>query len=84
MEFVSLIGSIAAVCTTVAFLPQVVKVIKTKQTKDIALGMYAIMIVGIVLWLIYGILIEKCPVIIANALTLGLASIILVYKLIYK
>ncbi len=84
MDWITLIGFVAAVCTTVAFFPQVIKIIKTKQTKDIALGMYAIMIVGIGLWLLYGILLHKWPIIIANAITFVLASIILVYKLIYK
>ncbi len=84
MDFTVLIGSVAGICTTVAFLPQVIKVVKTKHTQDIALGMYAIMIVGIALWLIYGILIRKWPVIIPNAITFVLALIILIYKLRYK
>ncbi|RLD68985.1 MAG: hypothetical protein DRI95_01460 [Bacteroidetes bacterium] len=84
MDWITLIGSVAAVCTTVAFFPQVMKIIKTKQTKDIALGMYAIMIVGIGLWLLYGILLHKWPIIIANAITFVLAVVILIYKLIYK
>lgn len=84
MNWEILIGSIAAVCTTVAFLPQAIKVIKTKHTKDIALGMYIILVIGICLWLIYGILIHRWPIIISNAITFVLAATILVYKLIYK
>jgi len=84
MNWTTLIGTIAAVCTTVAFLPQAVKVVKTRHTKDIALGMYVILLFGICLWLIYGILLHRWPIIISNAITFVLAVIILIYKLIYK
>ena len=84
MNWTTLIGFVAAILTTIAFLPQAIKVIKTKQTKDIALGMYVILLIGIGLWLIYGILIQRWPIIISNAITFILASVILVYKLIYK
>lgn len=84
MNWITLIGTVAAVCTTVAFLPQAIKVVKTKHTKDIALGMYVILVSGICLWMIYGILIQRWPIIISNAITFVLAVIILVYKVIYK
>ena len=84
MNSETIIGTIAATLTTIAFLPQAIKVIKTKHTKDIALGMYIILITGISLWLVYGILIHRWPIIISNLVTFILASIILVYKLKYK
>jgi len=84
MDCTTLIGTIAAICTTIAFLPQAIKVIKTKHTKDIALGMYIILIIGIALWMIYGILIQRWPIIISNVITFILAAVILVYKLVYK
>ena len=74
-----LIGFIAAVCTTFAFLPQVIKVWKTKQTKDLSLRMYTIMFIGICLWFVYGLRINSLSIIIANIVTGFLVFTILVY-----
>ena len=74
-----IIGLIAAVCTTFAFVPQVMKVWKTKQTKDLSLRMYSIMFLGILLWLVYGIIIESLSIILANVVTATLVGTILVY-----
>ena len=74
-----IIGLIAAVCTTFAFVPQVMKVWKTKQTKDLSLRMYSIMFLGIVLWLVYGILIDSLSIILANVVTATLIGTILVF-----
>ena len=74
-----IIGLIAAVCTTFAFVPQVMKVWKTKQTKDLSLRMYSIMFLGILLWLFYGIIIDSLSIILANVVTATLVGTILVY-----
>ena len=74
-----IIGLIAAVCTTFAFIPQVMKVWKTKQTKDLSLHMYSIMFIGIILWLFYGIRIDSLSIIMANVVTATLVGTILVY-----
>ena len=74
-----IIGLIAAVCSTFAFIPQVMKVWKTKQTKDLSLRMYSIMFLGILLWLVYGILIDSLSIILANVVTSTLVGTILVY-----
>ena len=74
-----IIGLIAAVCTTFAFVPQVIKVWKTKQTKDLSLRMYSIMFLGILLWLVYGIIIDSLSIILANVVTATLVGTILVY-----
>ena len=84
MEPVTVIGLIAAACTTFAYAPQAVKTIKTKNTKSLSLIMYVIMTVGIVLWLSYGILLRDLPIIIANTVTLLFAGIILILKIKYK
>jgi MtN3 and saliva related transmembrane protein len=81
MELSSIFGFLAAFCTTVSFIPQVVKTIKTRQTKDISLSMYLIFTTGILLWLIYGILIIDYPIIAANTVTLALTTIVLAYKI---
>ena len=74
-----IIGLIAAVCTTFAFVPQVIKVWKTKQTKDLSLRMYSSMFLGILLWLVYGVRIESLSIILANVVTAILVGTILVY-----
>ena len=73
------IGFIAAVCTTFAFLPQVIKVWKTKQTKDLSLRMYTVMFIGICLWYVYGVRINSLSIILANIVTGFLVFTILVY-----
>ena len=80
----TLIGFLAATLTTAGFVPQAVKTYKTRQTKDISLWMYIILITGIILWLIYGIFNTDWPIIIANSITLLLVIPILILKIIYK
>ena len=75
------IGIIAGTLTTIAFLPQVIQVVKTKSTDDISLVMYVVFITGVAFWLLYGILLGAWPVIVANIVTFILALIVLVMKL---
>lgn len=84
MEFANLLGLAAGTLTTVAFVPQVVKIWRTRSTHDISLGMFALFSTGLVLWLIYGISIGSTPIVIANTVTLALALTILYFKLRYK
>ena len=79
MNIINIIGISAGLCTTIAFVPQVVKVAKTKKTDGISLWMYIIFIIGIFLWLIYGILIKSYEIILANTITFPLAIYVLVY-----
>ncbi|MDH2916447.1 MAG: SemiSWEET transporter [Gallionella sp.] len=81
MELVELVGSLAAVLTTTAFIPQVWQVWRTKHTKDISLAMYALFTCGVALWLGYGILLGAWPIILANSITLMLAGSVLALKL---
>ena len=78
------IGYIAGICTTIAFLPQVIKVYNTKSTKDISLGMFIIFTFGVFCWLIYGLIIQDIPIILANLVTIFLAGFILISKIKYK
>lgn len=78
---VEIIGYFAAFITTIAFVPQVWKVWKTKSVKDISLSMYSLFFVGIMLWLAYGICLGNWPIIFANAVTGTLAAIVLGFKL---
>ncbi len=79
-----LIGYAAATLTTVSFVPQALHSFKTKNVSGISLGMYSTFTVGIALWLMYGLLISAWPIVIANTITLALASVILGMKLLYK
>ena len=84
-EFIiNYVGFFAAFCTTVSFLPQVIKVYKTKSTKDISLYMFLIFTIGTFCWLIYGIIESSIPIILANTITLILSAIILLYKIKFK
>lgn len=80
MDVVTIVGSVAATCTTVAFLPQVIKVRRTRHAKDLSLPMYVIFCLGVACWLWYGFLTDSLPIIIANIVTLGLGVYILVMK----
>ncbi|MEG0277326.1 MAG: SemiSWEET transporter [Coprobacillus sp.] len=79
-----MIGTIAGILTTLAFVPQVMKVLKTKDTSAISLGMYCMQVTGVFLWLMHGIAINDMALLIANAITFCLALVILVCKLKYK
>ena len=84
MESANTLGLIAGALTTVAFIPQVIKIWKTKHATDISLGMFAIFSCGVLLWLFYGIEIDAMPVIVANAITLGLSLTVLFFKIKFK
>jgi MtN3 and saliva related transmembrane protein len=77
---IEIIGYCAAFLTTFAFLPQAIQSWRTKDLTGISLGMYSLFTAGVGLWLIYGLIIEKWPLILANALTLTLALSILLLK----
>ena len=83
-DLTTAIGLGAAGLTTAAFLPQVIKIWRTRRTRDISFGMFLVLCLGICLWLVYGILRGDLPLILANAVTLVLAGTILVFKLKYK
>jgi len=79
-DFTNIVGFIAAIFTTFAFVPQVIKVWRTRSTVDISLGMYSLFTLGVALWLAYGILLDAWPIILANIVTLLLAGAVLVMK----
>ncbi len=78
-----LIGSIAAVLTTASFLPQAWHTFRTRDVQGISLGMYSAMTTGVACWLLYGWMLGAWPIIIANFITLVLATAILVMKMLY-
>jgi len=84
VDGVTLLGFGAALLTTLAFLPQAIKVWRTRTTTDISLLTFLTFCAGIILWLSYGILTSDLPLIAANSATLVLAGTILGFKLRYK
>jgi len=84
MTLIDFIGTFAAVLTTISFLPQALHTFRTKDVSGISLGMYSAFTAGVAGWLVYGILLTAWPIVIANAITLSLASAILVMKLRYR
>jgi len=80
-QHIELIGYCAAFLTTIAFVPQALQSWRTKDLSGISLGMYSLFTAGVGLWLVYGLIIEKWPLILANALTFALALSILFLKL---
>lgn len=80
---ITLIGIIAGILTTISFIPQVIKSISSRNTRDISLLMYLTFLTGICLWLIYGIIITNIPIIFANSVTFMLVGAIIVMKIRY-
>ena len=75
------IGILAAILTTSAFIPQVYKIYKEKKAQGVSLTMYLIMFVGVLLWLVYGVLIGSIAIIIANSVTAILQLFVIIFKL---
>ena len=84
MTATDLLGYVAAALTTLAFLPQALLTLRTRDVSGISLGMYGAFTLGVALWLAYGVVLGEWPIIIANALTLALASVILALKLVVE
>jgi len=80
----TIIGAIAGICTTIAFLPQTLKTIKSKHTKDLSLGMYTILSAGVLLWFLYGLFLKELPIIFANGITFVFTVIIIFLIIKYK
>lgn len=83
VTLIDAVGLTAATLTTLCWLPQAIKIIREKETRAISLPMTAILALGVLLWLIYGLAIGDWPLIGANAVTLALVLVIMVMKLRY-
>lgn len=75
------LGTAAAVLTSIAFVPQVLKILKTRNTSGISLIMYALFVSGVACWLAWGLMVNQKPVIVANAVTLVLSASVLLLKI---
>lgn len=77
------LGSLAALCTTLCWLPQAVKIIREKRTEGVSLVTQSVFTFGVALWAVYGLLLNNRPILFANAVTLVLSVAILILKLRY-
>ncbi len=77
---VTMLGYVAATCTTVSFLPQVIQTVKTRRTKDISLGMYLALFSGALLWMFYGFMLQSPPVYVTNIIVSFLCFVMLILK----
>jgi len=84
MDNANIVGLIAGAMTTISFLPQAVKIHRTRHTGDLSLTTYLVLLAGVFLWLYYGVMVKSYPIIIANGVTMAIAFYILVMKLKYK
>ncbi|BBL75009.1 SemiSWEET family sugar transporter [Methylomagnum ishizawai] len=84
METIDLLGLAAGGLTTVSFVPQVLKIWRSKSGQDVSYGMFALFSAGVGLWLLYGYLLDAKPIIVANAITLCLALVVIVLKYHYR
>ena len=82
-SWADIVGSLAAILTTVSFFPQAWHSFKTRDVSGVSLGMYSVFTVGVALWLVYGLLLRAWPIVVANVITLGLALAILGMKVVF-
>ena len=82
--YIEFFGYFAAILTTLAFIPQLIKTLKTKKAEDVSLTTLIMFLTGVAAWIIYGIQISSKPILIANLITFLLNFLILVFKLIYS
>ena len=84
MNYTEALGLLAAFFTTVANIPQAVKVIKTRDVKSISAATYSMLFIGMLLWVVYGIIKNDLPIILANSIAAALCGVILIMKIICR
>ena len=84
MDATKWIGIIASVCTGISLLPQLIKILKLKKADHLSWGMMAVMLVGFILWMVYGIHKKDLIIVISNAVSLVLNILIIIFSWKYK
>ncbi|TBW29934.1 SemiSWEET family sugar transporter [Gramella sp. KN1008] len=79
-----ILGLVAGVCTTIAVIPQIKKAWKTKKVRDVSPGMFGILMLGVGLWVVYGIMQNDLPIIATNGVSLGLNSVMMYLMIRYR
>ena len=83
MDSLVIVGSVAGALTTIAFVPQVIRAWKLKETRDLSLAMLLLFALGLLLWAIYGVWLDSLPIIAANVITFLLVLVLLWLKVRY-
>jgi MtN3 and saliva related transmembrane protein len=84
LDYTNIIGIIAGILTSSSLIPQLVKIIKEKKVEDLSLGMFSTLMIGVALWMVYGIMREDWPIIITNGFSLLLNIAVLIFRFKYK
>ena len=84
MQALEILGVVAGTITSITFLPQVIKIWQTKSAKDLSIMMLLLLMLGVVLWLIYGLVVMSAAIIYTNSMVLAMSLIMLYFKLRYK
>ena len=84
MQALEILGLVAGTITSITFLPQVIKIWQTKSAKDLSIMMLLLLMLGVVLWLIYGLVVMSAAIIYTNSMVLAMSLIMLYFKLRYK
>ena len=84
MQAIEILGLVAGTITSITFLPQVIKIWQTKSAKDLSIMMLLLLMLGVVLWLIYGLVVMSAAIIYTNGMVLAMSLIMLYFKLRYK
>ena len=84
LNYIDIFGFLAALLTTIAFLPQLYKTWQTKSAEDVSLIMLILFIIGLICWIIYGLKINSIPILVANIITFIFNLSILTLKLTYR
>ncbi len=84
MDIINLVGAAGGIISSITFLPQVIKIWKTKSAKDLSMGTLLFLVLNVSLWLFYGILTSLYPIIITNGIVLSMVFVMVYFKLTFK
>ena len=84
MDIINIVGAAGGIVSSVTFLPQVIKIWKTKSAKDLSMGTLLFLVLNVSLWLLYGILTNLYPIIITNGIVLSMVFMMVYFKLTFK
>lgn len=84
MNLIDLIGTVAGILTSISMIPQLIKVLKEKKVEDVSLLMLIVLLLGVCLWVVYGIMKEEWPIILSNGFSVLVNTILLIYYFIYR
>jgi MtN3 and saliva related transmembrane protein len=84
MDYIKLLGLAAGTISSITFLPQVIRIWKTRSAKDLSLSMLSLLILGVSMWLAYGIIVKDVAIIYTNSMVLTMSFVMLFFKLRFK